>query len=70
MILEGPYPVQSNRIIRKYQKYEDNFLRVDFRDEVGAYLEEKLPDNLNLSRTNSSTDGLAKSTVLTSSVNE
>ncbi|KAJ6531309.1 RNA dependent RNA polymerase-domain-containing protein [Mycena capillaripes] len=33
MILEGPYPVQSNRIIRKYQKYEENFLRVDFRDE-------------------------------------
>ncbi|KAJ7709483.1 RNA dependent RNA polymerase-domain-containing protein [Mycena rosella] len=33
MILEGPYPIQSNRIIRKYQKYEDNFLRVDFRDE-------------------------------------
>ncbi|KAJ7735431.1 RNA dependent RNA polymerase-domain-containing protein [Mycena olivaceomarginata] len=33
MILEGPYPIQSNRIIRKYQNYEQNFLRVDFRDE-------------------------------------
>ncbi|CAK5265089.1 unnamed protein product [Mycena citricolor] len=33
MILEGPYPVQSNRIIRKYPGYEGNFLRVDFRDE-------------------------------------
>ncbi|KAJ7685522.1 RNA dependent RNA polymerase-domain-containing protein [Mycena polygramma] len=33
MILEGPYPIQSNRIIRKYHRYEENFLRVDFRDE-------------------------------------
>ncbi|KAJ7256500.1 RNA dependent RNA polymerase-domain-containing protein [Mycena haematopus] len=33
MILEGPYPIQSNRILRRYQKYEENFLRVDFRDE-------------------------------------
>ncbi|KAJ6490593.1 RNA dependent RNA polymerase-domain-containing protein [Mycena vitilis] len=33
MILEGPYPIQSNRIIRKYYRYEENFLRVDFRDE-------------------------------------
>ncbi|KAF7337989.1 RNA-dependent RNA polymerase [Mycena venus] len=33
MVLEGPYPIQSNRIIRKYQRYEENFLRVDFRDE-------------------------------------
>ncbi|KAJ6618813.1 RNA dependent RNA polymerase-domain-containing protein [Mycena sp. CBHHK59/15] len=33
MLLEGPYAIQSNRIIRKYLKYEENFLRVDFRDE-------------------------------------
>ncbi|KAJ7172136.1 RNA dependent RNA polymerase-domain-containing protein [Mycena filopes] len=33
MILEGPYPIQSNRIIRRYQGYEEKFLRVDFRDE-------------------------------------
>ncbi|KAH9484125.1 putative RNA-dependent RNA polymerase 2 [Psilocybe cubensis] len=33
MILEGPYPSQSNRVIRQYQGFEDHFLRVDFRDE-------------------------------------
>ncbi|KAJ2933930.1 hypothetical protein H1R20_g3155, partial [Candolleomyces eurysporus] len=33
MILEGPYPTQSNRIIRKYSKHSDHFIRVDFRDE-------------------------------------
>ncbi|KAG7092804.1 hypothetical protein E1B28_009121 [Marasmius oreades] len=33
LILEGPYPTQSNRIIRLYEGYEDNFIRVDFRDE-------------------------------------
>ncbi|KAJ6502132.1 RNA dependent RNA polymerase-domain-containing protein [Mycena sanguinolenta] len=33
IILEGPYPIQSNRIIRRYQNCEENFLRVDFRDE-------------------------------------
>ncbi|KAJ7074173.1 RNA dependent RNA polymerase-domain-containing protein [Mycena amicta] len=33
MILEGPYPVQSNRVIRQYKEYGENFLRVDFRDE-------------------------------------
>ncbi|KAJ7766875.1 RNA dependent RNA polymerase-domain-containing protein [Mycena metata] len=33
LMLEGPYPIQSNRIIRGYQGYEENFLRVDFRDE-------------------------------------
>jgi RNA-dependent RNA polymerase len=32
-ILEGPYAVQSNRVIRQYVGYEDHFLRVDFRDE-------------------------------------
>ncbi|KAF9481150.1 RdRP-domain-containing protein [Pholiota conissans] len=33
MILEGPYPSQSNRVIRRYQGFEDHFIRVDFRDE-------------------------------------
>ncbi|RDB21068.1 putative RNA-dependent RNA polymerase 1 [Hypsizygus marmoreus] len=33
MILEGPYPTQSNRVIREYRGYEDHFIRVDFRDE-------------------------------------
>jgi RNA-dependent RNA polymerase len=33
MTLEGPYGVQSNRVIRKYVGYQDHFLRVDFRDE-------------------------------------
>ncbi|KAJ7633050.1 RNA dependent RNA polymerase-domain-containing protein [Roridomyces roridus] len=33
LVLEGPFPVQSNRIIRRYQQYENHFLRVDFRDE-------------------------------------
>ncbi|KAG2020116.1 calcium ion transporter [Coprinopsis cinerea AmutBmut pab1-1] len=33
VLLEGPCPTQSNRIIRKYAGFEDKFLRVDFRDE-------------------------------------
>ncbi|TFK54662.1 RdRP-domain-containing protein [Heliocybe sulcata] len=33
MILEGPYVIQSNRVIRSYEGYEENFIRVDFRDE-------------------------------------
>jgi len=33
MILEGPYAVHSNRVIREYSQFEDSFLRVDFRDE-------------------------------------
>ncbi|KAJ7217191.1 RNA dependent RNA polymerase-domain-containing protein [Mycena pura] len=37
LLLEGPYPVQSNRIIRRYQQFgkqfEENFIRVSFRDE-------------------------------------
>jgi RNA-dependent RNA polymerase len=33
MILEGPYPTQSNRIIRRYEGCENHFIRVDFRDE-------------------------------------
>jgi len=33
MLLEGPYSSQSNRVIREYKGFEDQFLRVDFRDE-------------------------------------
>ncbi|OCH86893.1 RdRP-domain-containing protein [Obba rivulosa] len=33
MVLEGPYVIQSNRVIRRYVGYEDHFIRVDFRDE-------------------------------------
>jgi RNA-dependent RNA polymerase len=33
MILEGPYITQSNRVIRKFPGFEQNFIRVDFRDE-------------------------------------
>ncbi|KAI0929166.1 hypothetical protein AcW1_006187 [Taiwanofungus camphoratus] len=33
MVLEGPYVIQSNRVIRLYQNHQDHFLRVDFRDE-------------------------------------
>ncbi|KAG2355838.1 RNA dependent RNA polymerase-domain-containing protein [Suillus spraguei] len=33
LILEGPNILQSNRVIREYEGYERNFIRVDFRDE-------------------------------------
>ncbi|EKM55297.1 uncharacterized protein PHACADRAFT_173398 [Phanerochaete carnosa HHB-10118-sp] len=33
MLLEGPYVIQSNRVIRQYRGYEDHFIRIDFRDE-------------------------------------
>ncbi|KAG6851310.1 hypothetical protein H0H93_011746, partial [Arthromyces matolae] len=33
MVIEGPYPTQSNRVIRMYEDYLDHFVRVDFRDE-------------------------------------
>ena len=33
MTLEGPYATQTNRVIRRYQGYQDHFIRVDFRDE-------------------------------------
>ncbi|KAI9062979.1 RdRP-domain-containing protein [Trametes sanguinea] len=33
MILEGPYPERSNRIMRKYHTSQDSFLRVSFQDE-------------------------------------
>lgn len=33
LLLEGPYPIQSNRVIRQYSGHEEHFIRVDFRDE-------------------------------------
>lgn len=33
LVLEGPYAIQSNRVIRKYLDYQEKFIRVDFRDE-------------------------------------
>ena len=33
ILLEGPYDTQSNRVIRRYYEYRDNFARVEFRDE-------------------------------------
>ena len=33
ILLEGPYVIQSNRILRRYREFCDYFLRVDFRDE-------------------------------------
>ncbi|KAL0061487.1 hypothetical protein AAF712_011710 [Marasmius tenuissimus] len=33
MILGGPDPSQTNRVIRRYEGYEENFIRVHFREE-------------------------------------
>ncbi|KAI8980167.1 RdRP-domain-containing protein [Trametes punicea] len=33
VLLEGPYDTQSNRVVRKYYDYRENFVRVEFRDE-------------------------------------
>jgi len=33
LILDGPFPSQSNRIIRRYADFADHFIRVDFKDE-------------------------------------
>ncbi|KAH9850349.1 RdRP-domain-containing protein [Lenzites betulinus] len=33
ILLEGPYDTQSNRVVRKYHDYRENFIRVEFRDE-------------------------------------
>ncbi|KDQ20445.1 hypothetical protein BOTBODRAFT_124037 [Botryobasidium botryosum FD-172 SS1] len=33
MFLEGPYPDQSNRVLRQFPEHQDNFLRVNFTDE-------------------------------------
>ncbi|KAI0718290.1 RdRP-domain-containing protein [Fomitopsis betulina] len=33
IVLEGPYILQSNRVIRQYPDHQEHFIRVDFRDE-------------------------------------
>lgn len=33
VVLEGPYVIQSNRVIRQYPDHQEHFIRVDFRDE-------------------------------------
>ncbi|KAI0824259.1 RdRP-domain-containing protein [Trametes gibbosa] len=33
MLLEGPFPERSNRVMRKYYRSQDSFLRVCFQDE-------------------------------------
>lgn len=33
MVLEGPYPDQSNRVLRRFSNHHDYFLRVNFTDE-------------------------------------
>ncbi len=33
VLLEGPYTTQSNRVIRKYYEYRENFIFVEFREE-------------------------------------
>ncbi|OBZ65791.1 RNA-dependent RNA polymerase 1 [Grifola frondosa] len=33
VLLEGPYVIQSNRVIRSYPGHQEHFIRVDFRDE-------------------------------------
>ncbi|KIP09624.1 hypothetical protein PHLGIDRAFT_28970 [Phlebiopsis gigantea 11061_1 CR5-6] len=36
ILLDGPFPERSNRVMRKYAGYTSNFLRVSFSDENGA----------------------------------
>lgn len=38
LVYEGPYAIQSNRVIRKYIEYPNNFIRLDFRDEDRLHL--------------------------------
>ncbi|CAG8760962.1 11622_t:CDS:1, partial [Acaulospora colombiana] len=33
LVLQGPLPDETNRVIRKYADYTSNFLRVEFREE-------------------------------------
>ncbi|KAG8905124.1 hypothetical protein FRC01_008467, partial [Tulasnella sp. 417] len=33
MVLDGPYPDQSNRVLRRFPNHHDHFLRVNFTDE-------------------------------------
>ena len=52
ILLEGPYDTQSNRIVRKYFDFRDNFIRVEFREENRMSL--RLPIDVSLSRSSSS----------------
>ncbi|KAI0707368.1 RdRP-domain-containing protein [Earliella scabrosa] len=45
ILLEGPYDTQSNRIVRKYFDFRDNFIRVEFREENRMSL--RLPIDVN-----------------------
>lgn len=37
VVLDGPFPEQGNRIIRKYAAYTSHFMRVDFKEEDGLH---------------------------------
>ena len=37
MLLDGPYPAQSNRILRQWDQHLECFIRVNFRDENGLH---------------------------------
>ena len=46
MLLDGPYPAQSNRILRQWDQYSECFIRVNFRDENWLhYRQNRLVDN-------------------------
>ncbi|KAI0649133.1 RdRP-domain-containing protein [Trametes meyenii] len=38
VLLQGPFETQSNRVVRKYHDYRENFMRVEFREETGMPL--------------------------------
>ncbi|KAJ3121584.1 hypothetical protein HK100_012326 [Physocladia obscura] len=38
MYLEGPYLDKSNRVVRQYKNYSDNFLHVSFVEEDGSHI--------------------------------
>ncbi|CAG7851523.1 Probable RNA-dependent RNA polymerase SHL2; AltName: Full=Protein SHOOTLESS 2 [Serendipita indica DSM 11827] len=38
IILTGPLPDETNRVIRKYRKYAHKFIRIDFTEEDGLHL--------------------------------
>lgn len=35
MLLDGPFPERSNRVVRRYWQHKENFIRVHFTDESG-----------------------------------
>ncbi|KAI0671718.1 RdRP-domain-containing protein [Trametes maxima] len=38
VLLRGPFETQSNRVVRKYHDYRENFMRIEFREETGMPL--------------------------------